>query len=292
MNLNYLKYVAALLAILPLSVIAGQAIDEHWDIDANAVVAVENVAGKIEIQGWEKNEAHLTGMLGNSVDELEVDASRSRLEIKVVNRNEMSIDNTDLKLMVPFGVNINVSAVSADIGVSGLDNEKLKVFSVSGDLDISASSRRVSLESVSGSVDFSGYTARISAESVSGDLSLSGVSGEIAASTVSGDMVLVAENVERGKLETVSGDAEVECELSDNGSLKAESMSGDVILSLSGGYAGLLEANSFSGEITSAFGTVEEEKYGPGSRLRYESGNGSAEVRVESFSGDIKLKRK
>jgi len=292
MSLNYLKRVVALLAILPLSAIAGQAVDQHWDIGANAVVSVENLAGKIEIQGWERNEAHLTGTLGDSVDELEVNASGSRLEITVVNRSERNVDNTDLKLMVPAGANINVSAVSADIAVSSLDNEKLKVSSVSGDLAISANSRRVSLESISGDVDFTGYTARISAESVSGDLSLSGVSGEVAVSSVSGDMELIATGVERGKLETVSGDVEMECELSENGSLKAESMSGTVLLSLPANYAGLLEASTFSGEITSAFGAVKEEKYGPGSRLRYESGNGGAEVRVESFSGNIKLKSK
>ncbi len=104
-------------------------------------VSIENIAGKIEIQGWDRNEAHLTGELGNSVDELEISASDSSLQISVSNRNERNVDSTELKLMVPKGVSIDAMAVSADIDVSGLDNEKLTASSVSGNVEVSASSQ-------------------------------------------------------------------------------------------------------------------------------------------------------
>jgi len=292
MNLRNLKSVMALLALTlaPLSVLAGGPVDERWDIDSNAAISIENIAGEIEIEGWDRNEARLTGELGKSVDELEIKATQSSLQINVLNKNERNVDSTKLKLMVPHGASIIASAVSADIGVSNLDNEKLTATSVSGDVKVKASSHRVSIESVSGDVEFGGQTERISAESVSGDLVLSGISGEITASAVSGDMVLRAGAIESAKLETVSGDIKVYGEVSAKGRLSGESMSGDVFIYLPASQSGLFKAQSFSGRIQSDYGSVEHAKHGPGSHLKHTSGGNGAEIRVESFSGDIKLK--
>ena len=290
MSTGNLKLAIALLALAPLAALAGQAVDERWDIDAKATISIENIAGEIVVQGWDKNEAHLTGELGNSVEELEISESGSSLQIEVVNRNERNVDSTDLKLMVPKGANVDVSAVSADVDISGLDNEKLTATSVSGDVEVNASSKRVSIESVSGDVEFSGQAQRISAESVSGDLDLSGISGEISATAVSGDMELQTGPIESARLETVSGDIVVNGEISDNGRLRAESMSGDVVIILPASQSGLFKAQSFSGRIYTDFGSVSHAKHGPGSHLKHVEGSGGAEVRVESFSGNIKLK--
>ena len=103
MSTGNLKLLIALLALAPLAAFAGQMVDEQWDIDAKATVSIENIAGEIVVQGWDKNEVHLTGELGNSVEELEIVASNSSLQIEVINRNERNVDSTELKLMVPRG---------------------------------------------------------------------------------------------------------------------------------------------------------------------------------------------
>ena len=290
MSTGNLKLLLALLALAPLSALAGQSVDERWDIDANATISIENIAGEILVKGWDRNEAHLTGELGNSVEELEIVENGSSLQIEVVNRNERNVDSTELKLMVPKGANVDISAVSADIDVSGLDNDKLTASSVSGDVEVDVYSLRVSIESVSGDVEFSGQAQRISAESVSGDLELSGISGDISATAVSGDMELQTDLIDSAKLETVSGDIMVNGEISDNGKLRAESMSGDVVIYLPASQSGLFKAQSFSGRIYTDFGSVSHAKHGPGSHLKHVEGSGGAEVRVESFSGNIKLK--
>ena len=286
-----LKWAGILMVIAPLTTFAGQSVDERWNVDANVAVSIENIAGEIVIEGWDKDEAHLTGMLGDSVRELDVDANASSLHISVQNHNQRNIDATKLRLMVPNRADVDAEGVSADISVSGLDNEKLSASSVSGDIEVDATSEWVSIESVSGDVEFDGKTTRISAESVSGDIDLSGISGEIAATTVSGDMELQAGPVESAKLETVSGDIVAAGAISDNGRLTAESMSGDVILLLPSSQSGMFKAQSFSGRISTDFGSVEHAKHGPGSHLKFASGKGGAEVRVESFSGNIKLQQ-
>ena len=289
MSYQKLKWAGILVAMVPLTAFAGQSIDERWDVDSNVSVSIENIAGEVVIEGWDRDEAHLTGVLGDSAKEIDIDASASSLQISVQNHNQRNIDATRLRLMVPSRADIDAEGVSADIFVKGLNNEKLSASSVSGDVEIDASSEWVSIESVSGDVDFSGRTSRITAESVSGDINLSGISGEISATTVSGDMELQAGSITSAKFETVSGDIVTTGQISDNGRLTAESMSGDVIINLPSDQAGQFKAQSFSGRISTDFGSVEKAKHGPGSHLKYMSGKGGAEVRVESFSGNIKL---
>jgi DUF4097 and DUF4098 domain-containing protein YvlB len=290
MKVGNLKISAVVMMLVSASALAGQSVDKSWDIDADATISIENVAGNIEIRGWDRNEAQLTGELGDSVDELEINATSSSLQISVVNRNQRNVDSTELKLMMPKGATIDASAVSADIDISGLDNEKLSANSVSGDVGVKAASRRVSLETVSGDLEFGGDTSRISAETVSGDMNLTGIAGEIEATTVSGDMELQAGLVDSVKLETVSGDVTAAARVSGNGKLSAESMSGDVTILLPASQDGLFRAQSFSGRISTDFGSVEQARHGPGSHLKYLAGSNGAEVRVESFSGNIRLK--
>ena len=125
MNKGKLKWVGVLLVLAPLTALAGQSVDKSWDLDAKASISIENIAGEIVIQAWDRQEARLTGELGNSVEELEIDASESSLQIRVQNRNSRNVDSTELKLMVPKAASIDAEGVSADITVSGLDNEKL-----------------------------------------------------------------------------------------------------------------------------------------------------------------------
>jgi DUF4097 and DUF4098 domain-containing protein YvlB len=289
MKVGYLNTTAVFLMLISVPAFAGKSVDESWVINLDASISIENIAGTIEIEGWNLNEARLTGELGDSVDELEISASNSNLVINVDNRNSRNVDNTELKLMVPEGASVDASAVSADIEISGLDNEKVTASSVSGEVEVDVKSNWVSIESVSGDVGFSGRTQRISAESVSGDVELTGISGDIAATTVSGDLELVAGLIESGRLETVSGDMNFTGELTDNGRLTAESMSGDVTINLPADQSGLFKAESFSGRITTDFGSVDRAKHGPGSHLKYTAGSSGAEIRVESFSGNIDL---
>ncbi len=290
MNVKGLRNIACLVVLVPTMVVAGESVDERWDIDTKAMISIDNTAGEVTVRGWDKNEVHLTGELGDSVDQMEVDASHSALSITVVNRNKRNVDETELHLMVPEKANIDVSVVSANIEVSGLENDRLTISSVSGDVEVEVTSQRVAVESVSGDIEFSGHTPRMSAETVSGDIRLAGVSGEMTATTVSGDMEIQAARVDGAKLETVSGDITASGELSGNARLSAESMSGDVVIVLPETQPGFFRAQSFSGRIYTDFGSVEETKHGPGSHLKYRSGNGGPEVRVESFSGNIKLK--
>ena len=284
-----LKFVLFLGVSLPWLALAAETVEKTWSVSADARISVDNTAGEIVVRAWDRDEVHLIADLGDSVKNLDIKESASGLQIHVENRNARNTDASDLLLKVPAAALLDITGVSADIEISGLENASVKASSVSGDVDVRANSESVSLESVSGDVIFSGKTTRISAESVSGDIELTGVSGIVDANTVSGDIEMRAGPLELGKFETVSGDIKLTTGLSDNGKLGAQSMSGDISAKLPANLSGSFKAQSFSGRISSDFGTVSKASHGPGSHLKFVAGKGGAEIKVESFSGNIRL---
>jgi DUF4097 and DUF4098 domain-containing protein YvlB len=71
--------------------------------------------------------------------------------------------------------------------------------------------------------------------------------------------------------------------------VKAETVSGDIDLTLPKTTGAKLHVESFSGDISSPVGHVDREEVGPGSSLDARLDGGQGEIRLESFSGNIRL---
>lgn len=272
---------------------AATTVDETRSMPADGRVQVENLAGSIEITAWDRNDVHITGELGDGVEELEISESAQGVTIAVRNReNQRYVEETHLELRVPKAASVIAEGVSADIEASGLEGGHLVFDTVSGDIEVDARAPRVEIESVSGDVSFRGAASRVTVQTVSGEIELQGVDGELRVTTVSGDVELDGGEVSIARFETVSGDLDLSVEVADGGRLNADSMSGDVSIALPVGQQGGFSAQTYSGDIRSDFGSVEQPSRGPGSRLDHREGTGGAIIQVESFSGDIRLSRR
>jgi DUF4097 and DUF4098 domain-containing protein YvlB len=186
---------------------------------------------------------------------------------------------------------VEVESVSADIDIDGSQGESVVTHTVSGDVEVSASTQRLEIHSVSGDVEFQGAVSRSSVETVSGEISMSGVSNEVSISTVSGDVSLIAQEVGRGRFESVSGELKLELSVSDGGRLTSDSMSGDTVLRLPASQKADFIAQTYSGDIQTDFGMAASVSKGPGNALQYKEGSNGASIRLESFSGDIHIRR-
>lgn len=283
-----LGYASAML--FAASVQASSSIDESRDLVPGGLVQVENLAGSIDITVWDQAGIHIGGDLGDDVEKLEITESSSGIQIRVHNRNnQRHVDESHLRLQVPVTASIEAEGVSADISVSGLESSSLVLNSVSGDLVVDARTELLEAESVSGDVTFRGYSSRASAETVSGDIDLQGIEVEIRISTVSGDAKLSAQGIARGRFETVSGELDLQLDLVEGGRLNAESMSGDVHLVLPAAQQADFTAQTYSGSIRSDFGSVQGSSHGPGKTFSFLAGNNGATIKIESFSGDVRI---
>lgn len=281
-----------LLATAPWPLVAGEEIDRTEAMPADGLVFVENMAGSIEFVTWDRAAVQLRGETGDQVEEVTVRSTGNGLQIRVANRSDASrVDGTDLYLKVPATASLEAESVSADITVRGSRGANILLRTVSGDLSVGSASQRVELKTVSGDIGFDGTTPRAALETVSGDIVVVGAGGEVSAKTVSGEVSLDTGAIERGRFEAVSGDLTLSLSLSAGGRLGADSMSGDIELSLPGSQQAEFSAQSYSGSIHSDFGESARGSRGPGVVLEHREGEGGARIRLESFSGDISIRR-
>src|SRR5271170_2967845 len=99
---------------------AATTIDEHRPANSQGSVEIINVAGSIEIQGWDKPEVAVSGTIGKNVERVDVTSDGDRTSIHVLHRSEHFLgfgSDGDARLLVHVPVNSSISAslVSSDL---------------------------------------------------------------------------------------------------------------------------------------------------------------------------------
>ena len=269
------------LALLSLATLA-QGPEFNWSGDlAGKRLTVKNVVGDIRIEPGTGSTATITGIkkAGQHGDPADVQIrkveSSKGLTICVVypgshndddacgsngNHHGRDWDQNDTKvdftIHLPAGVSLDVATVSGDVIGRGIRGEA-EVASVSGD---------VRLDDV--------VAKLVEAHTVSGDVELTGIKAD----------EVVAE--------TVSGDVEFSGDIRPRGNYDMKTLSGDVTMRIPKNSGAQITGASFSGDFNTSFPitTTATSKYTSRKRINGTIGDGSARIRVESFSGDVNLK--
>jgi DUF4097 and DUF4098 domain-containing protein YvlB len=288
-----LAILALTIAVLPAA--AQRQVDETRQVDDDATIQIQTMAGSVTVTGWDKNEVHITGTLDEQAEELAIEGGGGRLSIEVKYPDRVKeIDGSELKIMVPRGAEVDVSTIAADVAVDKVRGE-LDIETVSGEVMLRGEPREVEVETVSGNLDLDVETDVASVACVSGDIKVAGVRRELECAVVSGDIdVLAGKEMSSLECETVSGDVTVTGELPRGADWSLAVHSGDIVLNLQGEVNAEFDIESFSGEIHDVFGHAAERtsKYAPGSELSCTVGDGGAKVEIEAFSGDVKVRKK
>jgi DUF4097 and DUF4098 domain-containing protein YvlB len=266
--------------------------DQTLAAQAKGVVEISNVAGGIEVTGTDRNEVSVHGALGDGVERVDVTQDGARTVIKVVLPEHSHSDGeAHLKVLIPRGSELNVTAVSADVATSGVQGVQ-RLSAVSGDIKAEIAGSDAEIKTVSGDLKVKGHgqPAHLHVTSVSGDVRLEHGAGDLEASTVSGTLVVSLDSASSVRARTTSGDFHFDGKLGHGANFDASSVSGgiNVRAAADGGYA--YEVTSFSGDVSDCFDVkAERPKYGPGSSLRGSRGDGSGQMHLKTMSGDVEL---
>jgi DUF4097 and DUF4098 domain-containing protein YvlB len=272
--------------------LAASSVNESRPADAQGAVEIYNVAGTINVQGWDKAEVEVTGTIGKDVERVEVTGGGSHTAVRVVLHSSHgwnSDGEANLQVHVPAGSSVSCQTVSADVKVNAVRGEAT-LKTVSGDISAEVGGD-VSAHAVSGSVRVKAAAAKsIEVDTVSGDAEVFGGGGEFEVTTVSGDAKAKLGNVTRARFQTVSGTMTASMNLSADGRIDAQSVSGDVRLEFPTAPAADYDLQTFSGNIDNCFGPKpNESRHGSGSSLNFKNGEGAARVRINTHSGTIRL---
>jgi len=287
-----------LTALLAPAAWAQTAIDQTRPLDGRGTVEIENIKGRIEVRGWERDEVKITGTLGKGAEKLVVEGDRQNLTVRVQYPRSSGwgggrSESSHLQLTVPVRANLDIESVSADIDVSGIAPSQLSIETVSGNVAAVGAPRKADIEAVSGNLDLTLNSTTVEAETVSGDVRLRGrLNGDVAVETVSGRIqVLVnGERVQELKANTVSGNIEAHTALANNGQIKLESVSGNLTLVLPKDTSAQVSGESFSGTLRATGATIDKKRYGPGASFSTRYGNGDGKVGVTTFSGSAEVR--
>ncbi len=309
-----------LFAVLALSLVSlsgfaaeREKVDQTRTVVADGFISVQVTRGDVRIEGWDKNEVQVNGWLDEEVVEFvfEVSGNQTEISVKIPQHTSgwSSRDETDLRIFLPVGSNVDVRGVSTDVEVNNLA-AGIKVNSVSGDLNISRVNGGVSLTTISGDIHLHDISGRVhsrsvsgdlfsvdvtgtgSYESVSGDIEIKGSGDEVTMETVSGELMINTGNVSEMSGHTVSGDIAVTAILASGGHIDLRSTSGRVGLNLPKGTSARFDLESGSGGQIRNRLTDDEprvSKYSRDSLLRFVMGSGEGEVIVSTTSGRIVL---
>lgn len=294
-TIGVLAISASLLTLGAPAVWAGEReYDESRAAKADGVVYIENVAGSIRVEGWSQDLVHVTGVLGDEVEEVDfkVSGKKTRIEVEFPRKIKTINTGAELVIKVPEGSRVEVECVSAPITIIGVEG-RIYASSISGDVEIDGGGDEVQGETISGDVEVRSDAAKISVESISGVVTAYGGTAEVEASVVSGKIVLEFDEFLECTVEAVSGLARVTGDFDDGADCEIEIHSGDIVLTVPASVKADFEVNSFNGDIDNDFGqkATRTSKYTPGQELEFSVNGGGARININTFSGDVEIRK-
>jgi len=282
-----------ILAALALPVFAGSDIDETRDVNRDALISVDNLAGSITIVGWDRDKVEIKGTLDKKAEKLRVEGDREELEIRVKYPKKKNLNirkGSVLEIRVPENCRLDLEGVSCDIDVSKFHG-RLEAGVVSGNVRIVGDTEGIDVSTVSGDVNVDSETDMVEIESISGYIEVRGVSKSLEISMVSGEAEVHGGELHDFRFNCVSGDLDIYAEPASGADWELECHSGDLNLHLPADLSAEFDIELFSGDIHNEFGpdARRTSKFAPGKELRFTAGDGDANIEISTFSGDIRL---
>ena len=247
--------------VLSASLLTGLAHAEKYEqrlpVQPHGMVEISNVAGRIEVQGWDNPEVEVRGDIGEGVEKVDfaTDHGHTIIKVRVPNHSFHSA-SADLRIRVPRDSELDISGVSSEVVVANVEGELM-------------------------------------AKTVSGNVRADVFGRDTEIKTVSGDMTLRLSPSHSIRLRSTSGDIGLEGKLTKGGNIDAETVSGELTVRASHEGGLDYQVNTFSGDIKNCMGLDSERvsKYGPGRRLNGTRGEGAdqARIRLKTMSGDVEL---
>lgn len=309
--------IAALAALglgaLSLSAAAKDRYEEKFDrteaLAHDGKVFLGNVSGDVVIKTWDKAEVKIEALKESRASseakakenaalvtiEITREAGVLRIDTKYPHRKSFwgsdSINvSVDYKLWIPAAASVEVKSVSGDVDLDS-PGGAVKAKVVSGSIGLRKAASGAELSTVSGELTLEDVTGNVYLKTVSGDIEAVRIKGSIEAGSVSGGIELSDVSGAAGvSAKTVSGNVVFQGGIEGKGRYSLKSHSGDVRMSLPADAKFAFDAETFSGVVDSDFKIEVSGKISP-REVHGTINGGGAEVRLETFSGSIDLKK-
>jgi DUF4097 and DUF4098 domain-containing protein YvlB len=296
---------------------AGEKIDEILDVSASGQVSIENMRGKVEIIGWNKNQMSVTGELDEKAKgyTFETENGYTIFKVKVpknIRGGWKDDEGSQLKIYVPKGSEVEFESVNGDVSIKAVSGganihtvngnvraealtNRIKLATVNGDIRASALNGKIKLATVNGKVVDHDSKGEVVYTTVNGSIDSRTQAPKVSVENVNGEIDLDLKSTDELDVSTVNGNVDASVELSNDASVNITTVSGNATLSVSGDVGGRFHLSSHAGGRIKNRLTDDEvtkQKYGPARNLKFNTGGGNAKVEMTSVSGNLTIKKK
>lgn len=258
-------------------------------VQRGARLDVNNFGGEILVRTWNQNNVRVRAS-HSSRARVEVSSSASTVLIKTAGRRgPPSI--VDMEVTVPTWMAMNLTGVYTDITVENAGGA-VSAESVQGDIQITGGAGNVRVKAVEGEVTLNKTQGRIEVNAVEGDVTITDGGGDLMIETVDGDIYLIRVDATNVDVNTVDGDIVYDGTVKNSGTYRLGTHDGDITVVVPAGANLSGSFSSFDGDFDASF-AVDTVRAG---RHRWSftigrGGAGGARLEIETFDGDIRLRR-
>ncbi|MGH7701086.1 MAG: DUF4097 family beta strand repeat-containing protein [Gemmatimonadales bacterium] len=263
-----------------------QQTDTTITVEPGTRLSVTNYGGEVVVRTGAENRVRVRASY-SSRTRVEIVRGSQSLTVRTEGRRGQA-GLTDLELTVPRSTPLNLSGVYTHIVVDGVD-ANVAAETVEGDVSLVGGSGAVTLRSVEGEITVRGARGRLDVGSVDGDVRISETTAEITAETVDGDIFLQGIDAAAVDANTVDGDIYYEGAIKNAGRYRFATHDGDVTVGVPEGASVTVAVSTFEGEFDASFPVQISETRRR--RFSFTLGSGSARLELETFDGDIRLRR-
>ncbi len=276
-----------LLAGLLVAAMSQQQFDTTFSVRPNTRIDVETFGGEIRVRTWNRNDVRVQAQHGRR-ESIDIDSRGAAVSIEAEGYMGVAKD-VRFQITVPRDVNISASGVQTEIDIEGVTGD-VDAETVQGGIRV-IGGNRLKLESVEGDLIISGARGRVQASTVNRGIQVSNVQGDLDLETVNGPIIIQKVDARSVDASTVNGRIVYDGTLREGGDYSLATHNGPIWVVVPNNANVAISVSTFNGELDTTFEIPQFDMKARRRSYSFVLGNGRARLDLETFGGDINLRR-
>lgn len=260
--------------------------DQTVAVTRGAQLFVNNFAGEVVVHAWDRDQVRVVGRHASRV---KVNVRQMDNAVRVSSGSSSGTTSVDYDISIPAWMPVRVTGQFNYVEIEGVQAD-VSAETVRGDIRVKGASGIISLKSIEGAVYAEDARGRITASSVNEGVTLVRVGGEVHAETINGEITITESKANSAEGTTVNGDVHYTGTIADSGLYRFTTHQGDILMGVPEKLNATVSVRAYQGDFRSSF-AVNAGEVRRGRRQTFTFGAGNAQIELESFGGDIRLRR-
>ncbi len=259
--------------------------DETVTVTRGTRLAVNAFSGEVIVRGWGRDAVRVQAR----------HSSRTRVTIRpsgslVAVSTSGSPGSVDYEINVPAWMPVKIEGTYIYVSVEGTQAD-VAAETVRGDISIKGGASLVTAKSIEGEVILEAPRGRINASSVSQGITITGGNGEFVVETTNGHISLT--NMESASVDaaSINGNIKFDGTVAPSGKFRFSTHNGNIVVAVPEATSAGFTVRTYNGSLNTNLPLKTAGELRRGQRATYTLGSGSADFELESFGGNIQLRK-